>query len=326
MKKFFALVLAVAMIMSMSAVSFAALEVDPTPRDYDNDAKSMKAFFTDVDSNGYPYIIEYGDTVYFALSDSSAIDVINGHAYYKFFEKVKVKTTIELGEDLVESVGMVKKAVKDQAGVLGSQYFIAVKLAAKNTVAEADVVGEFEIDRKEVKLDGRVRSSKCEDLKVPFAFPVVCERNWNAFDNYFLVNGDEVELKYDKAYTLKFDSDDEVEFVFGGKERAEGSTSNEGVFTVDVSGQGKLFIKWNTKADEAIAAANEGAEMYFVNFGGVKFNRAGEFVYELEDVAAAYQVVDGALVAIPGVEIEDDEVSFRTNVLGNYVFATSELA
>ena len=128
-----------------------------------------------------------------------------------------------------------------------------------------------------------------------------------------------------REYALKFDSDDEVELVFGAYEGSTPAEQNEGVFTVDASGQGKVFIEWNTTPDEAIAAANEGAVMHFVNFGGVKFNRAGEFVYELEDAAAAYQVVDGKLAAIPGVEIDDGEITFHTNKLGSYVFAKSEL-
>ena len=65
--------------------------------------------------------------------------------------------------------------------------------------------------------------------------------------------------------------------------------------------------------------------MHFINFNNVKFNRTGEFTYELEDAAAAYKVVDGALVEIPGLEIEDDEFFFNTRTLGSYVFADAEL-
>ena len=126
----------------------------------------------------------------------------------------------------------------------------------------------------------------------------------------------DVVIEYDKAYVLKFDNDDEVEIAFGG---------NEGVFTVDVSGQDKLFIAFNTTPYESISAANEGKEMFFVNFCGIRFNRTGEYVYELEDAAAAYQIIDGKLTEIPNVKIENDEISFRTNYLGSYVFAKSEL-
>ena len=120
---------------------------------------------------------------------------------------------------------------------------------------------------------------------------------------------------------LKFDCDEEVEFQFGDPYAG----LNEGVFTVDVSGQGKVFLNWNTDANEALAAANPGVDMHFVNFNDVKFNRAGEFEYELEDVAAGYMVINNQLVPIPGLEIEDDTARFTTNMLVPYVFATSEL-
>ena len=102
---------------------------------------------------------------------------------------------------------------------------------------------------------------------------------------------------------------------------------NEGTFTVDVSGQGKLFVMYDTKAVDAIVDANPGVKMHFVNFNGAKFNRTGEFAYEMEDGVAAYKVVDGALVAIPGCEYDeaDEAFYFNTRVLEKYVFANAEL-
>ena len=339
MKKLLAVTLALAMMISMAAVSFAvtfdkgeddnwvwsgSLYVDKYPGWLDEDTNKMH----------WISMFEYGDTVYFNIYD--ALDYWytdnsgykNGIASKKFMEKVKIKTTFEMGEELVESVELVKMAA-DLGGGDGelTEYFIAMKLADKSITNETDVVGTFEIDRKAIKgkdvgLDYDI--PKVDGMKVDFAFPVFYTRNWNDYAEDFLVE-DEVNLKYDEMYALKFDSDDEVELLFGGKDGRYGDEQNEGTFTVDASGQGKVFIKWNTDADEAIAAANEGAELRFVNFGGAKFNRAGEFVYELDDAAAAYEIIDGKLVTIPGVEIGDDEIVFRTNKLGSYVFATAEL-
>lgn len=325
MKKLLAITLALAMMMSMAAVSFAAEEarlyVSTVPFDYDADTNIMI-----LDASG----IEYGDTVYFNIYDdydySSDSDYTFGGdriASSKFMDSVKIKTKFEMGEELVESVELVKMRASIGGDDEFSEYFIAVKLVDKAVTAEADVVGTFTINRKALKakdtgLDYDI--AKVDDMEVDFAFPVFFERNWTNGAYDCLVDGD-TDLVYDEAYALKFDYDDEVELSFGG---ANGGL-NEGVFTVDVSGQGKVFLKWNTEADEAIAAANEGAELRFVNFGGAKFNRAGEFVYELEDAAAAYEIVDGKLVEIPGVEIADDEISFRTNKLGSYVFAKSAL-
>ena len=87
------------------------------------------------------------------------------------------------------------------------------------------------------------------------------------------------------------------------------------------------FLNYNTNADDAIVAANPGVKMHFVNFNGAKFNRTGEFAYEMEDGVAAYKVVDGALVAIPGCEydVSEDAFVFNTRTLGSYVFADAEL-
>ena len=319
MKKFFALVPAVAMIMSMASVSFAAFTVSGA-LDYSNESKKMTA------KENY----EYGDTVYFLVEDDA--DTNGEIAKKDYYEKLKVKATFELGEELIKDISLVKKAVKD--GVNGqydtAAYYIAVKLASKNTTAETDVVGEFEINRKAIKADDGVNASaEIEDYKAPIEFTVFYDQTWINDAIHYNVGKSvtEVSLKYDKNYALKFENDDEVELYFGGTSEADTKDygENEGVFTVDVSGQGKVFLKWNTKADEAIVAANEGVEMFFVNFNGVKFNRAGEFVYDYEDGVAAYKVVDGALVEIPGLEIDDGEFKFNTNVLGNYVFAKAEL-
>ena len=94
----------------------------------------------------------------------------------------------------------------------------------------------------------------------------------------------DVVIGYNEAYVLKFDCDDEIEIAFGD----DAGDPNEGVFTVDVSGQDKLFIAFNTTPNETISAANEGKELFFVNFCGVRFNRTGEYVYELSDYDGIY--------------------------------------
>ena len=80
-------------------------------------------------------------------------------------------------------------------------------------------------------------------------------------------------------------------------------------------------------ADETIAAANPGVDMRFVNFNHVKFNRSGEFVYEMEDGAHAYYMFDdGKYYEIPNAyDASEEAFVFNTNVLANYVFANAEL-
>ena len=323
MKKFFALVLALVMMMSMASVSFAdwyvsgSLNVESDVLDFDADTNSMSYDVTK---------IQYGDTVYFNIYDDEDFPGDFGGDFIaspKFMEKVKIKTTFEMGEDIVESVELVKMRASIDGATEYTEYFIAVKLADKAVTYDTDVVGTFEIDRKAIKGEDvglAYNLPKVDGLKVDFEFPVFYTRNWVNDATKYLVD-DEVELLYDKAYALKFDNDDEVTFTFG-----DGSDANEGEFTVDVSGQGKVFIKWNTKADEALAAANPGVDMHFVNFNDVKFNRTGEFMYEMEDGVAAYVIHDGVVTKMADCyDASEEAFVFNTNVLCNYVFANAEL-
>ncbi|MBQ2750958.1 MAG: hypothetical protein IJF25_00115 [Oscillospiraceae bacterium] len=338
MKKFFALVLAVAMVMSLASVAMAAdVTLGLGAYDYSADSNTMTlatGFFKDANGDTKGALLTYGDTVYFPLK-------IAGE-YVKDFaavEKLKVKVSYEMGEDLVKDVEIVKVRVDDMKKQDGTAlvtadyfqgadyyYFVAFKTNSMTTTGDSDVVGTLEFNRKEIKaedapkLSAGVRS-KIDECEVDFAFNLFYENSWltGAKANAYVVDGKAVALKWDTDYALKFDYDDEAEFNFGFKDL------NEGSFVVDVSGQGKVYVRYNTKAVDAIVDANPGVNMHFINFNDVKFNRTGEFTYELEDGVAAYKVVDGALVEIPGLENDDGEFTFNTRVLGSYVFATAEL-
>ena len=127
MKKFFAVVLAVVMAMSMASVSFAELCVSSTPLDFVADTNYMRDDVTK---------IQYGDTVYFNIWDEADYSDNDfggdGIANYKFMEKTKIKTTFEMGEDLVESVNLVKMPASIMGAPEFTEYFIAVKLFAVN--------------------------------------------------------------------------------------------------------------------------------------------------------------------------------------------------
>ena len=308
MKKFFALVLALAMVMSMAAVSMAATKSTVTLGDANRYKADDHLFATDG--------IQYGETAYFALK-------IDGDPVfdYELVEKLKVKAEFEMGEELVKGVSIVKK---NNAYTGDYRYYVAVETEKKVATSDADVVGTLEFSRKELKdtdLTSQIGEIDKDLNEVDIAFTLFTRKNFSDVPALKVDSEDEVVLLYDTDYVLKFDNDDEVEFVFGGANDG----NNEGTFTVDVSGQGKLFVRFGTAADEAIVAANPGVKMHFVNFNNVKFNRTGEFVYELEDGVAAYKVVDGALVEIPGLEVEDGEFTFNTRVLESYVFADAEL-
>ena len=337
MKKFFALVLAVAMIMSMAAVSMAAnanadFEVYG-PFDYDSDTDQMSGM------GG----IQYGDTAYFILTEKG-----KAISEYEQVEKLKLKVDFEMGEEAVESVSIVKKYVEAYASIKegvytpnavtyylptatvgslevaqdGYYYFIGVKLAKSTSVSDVDVIGTFELNRKAKTENKVIVVTELDEKEVDFEINASINKGWLKNADYVLAT-DKADLKWDTDYALKFDNDDEIELSFG----STNDGNNEGTFTVDVSGQGKLYLRYDTKLADAIAEANPGVKIFAVNFNGVKFNRVGEFAYEMEGGVAAYKVVDGALVEIPGCEYDegDETFFFNTRVLENYVFANAEL-
>lgn len=322
MKKTFALILAVAMVMSMAAVSLAAqtstqlLSLGKASK-YDSDENSLKVFGEATKDSGV-LTLQYGKSAYFLITEKD----VGPLTEYKTVEKLKVKAKWEMGGDLVKSLNVVKKYVKaaNSSGQLsddGYYYFLELSTNAKEATSDADIVGTLTFNRKKNDTD-KVVEIKDEDEDI--AVNVFFENNYNTMGK---IISDRDYLKWDTKYLLKFDCDDEVELGFGYKTGG----SNEGTFTVDVSGQGKIMFYYLTTADEAIAAANPGAKLKFINFFNAKFNRTGEFAYEMEDGKYAYQIVDGKLVAIPGCEYDDSDETFyfNTRVLGSYVFSDVEL-
>ena len=386
MKKLFAVALAVAMLFSLAAVSFAATAGSNSPefafaRITDEPFHFDAATYYDdkfpgfylagsgdhlMMRNGY---ISYGAAAYYPIIFADANGYVFIAADSDLIEGLKFKAEFEQGANLVKDVSIVKMHVEDSVDTLVAAYVsgamangvnpdpaVMASLASENdaqlaaalnngvnyiyflkisvnpyiTTGEDDIIGTVTFDCKDdeeldIVVEGRKYEDSAvlevEDLKCPINFPVHVERLYTA-PNVGTIVDDEFEVEYEKLYSLKFDNDEEVELTFGG---GAGSAQNEGRFTVDVSGQGKVILNVTTTANEAIVAANPGVEMYFVNFNGVKFNRAGEFEYEMEDLAAAYMVVNNQLVPIPGLEIEDDTATFTTNMLVPYVFATAEL-
>lgn len=319
MKKTFALVLAVAMVMSLAAVSFAA----PTrttstvtaaakagkqndmlsltgPFRYDGDAHQMKS-----------ELIQYGKAAYWQIEYNG-----NPVTNYNDIEKLKIKTKWEMGSDLVESLKIVKKNVSSNY-----EYFVELKTKATATTSDSDIIGTLTFNMKKNK-DATNPTWEFDDADIDLTLNVYFENSWLDSAASYVIGKNTVSpvFKPDTKYLLKFDSDGEEDLEFGLEQ-------NEGTFTVDVSGQGKVVLEFNTTANDAIVAANPGAKMFFVNFNNVKFNRTGEFAYESETFEYVYEIKDGKLVNIPSAEYDDadETIYFNTRTLGAYVFSDVEL-
>lgn len=335
MKKTFALVLAIAMVMSLAAVSFAAVSATGAKDNTQLALAGPYKYDGDKDSGAGAMLastIQYGKAAYYQiLFGGEAVET------YSVIEKLKVKAKWEMGGDLVDSLNIVKKRIgavdgkkvgeetivnkTDMTGLTGSYaYFAEIKTKASTALSDSDIVGTLTFNMKKNKNAPTGKQFEFDDAEIDVTVNVFYETNWNDVPAYLVNDSFNGQLKPDKKYLLKFDSDEEVDLEFG-------LDQNEGIFTVDVSGQGKILFEFTTTANDAIVDANPAAKIFFANFNNTKFNRTGEFAYESEDFQFVYEIKDGKLVTIPSAEYDeaDDTLYFNTRVLGSYVFSDVEL-
>lgn len=331
MKKVFALVLAVAMVMSLSAVAFAkgtetndgVVGVVENVFGYSADKNTMTVKQIQYGKPAYIALLAKGDVL---ISDSDIVDGLKVKAEYEMGKELVAENGISVVKKRVDNLALDGTALKDDEGVDGYYYFIEIKTVAKETTSDADIIATFELNKSK-KGDDEGKNYKVKDLEIDVEINVGYE---NSYLDYYTDSGvelyvygdtvgDETELEPETYYLLKYDYDDETEFTFGAF-----ADQNEGTFTVDVSGQGKNLLYYDTKLDDGIAAANVDAKIFALNFNNTKFNRTGEFMYEGEDFEYAYQLMaDGSLKLLG--EFDGEEITFKTRVLGSYLFSDVEL-
>ena len=303
-------------------------------------------------------VVEYGETAYYILAEGRVDGVDskddNGKKISDYgsvtqalvtdsetVSSLKVKASWEEGKNLVKDVSVVKKKVNNKADatftgddddeypsiktLLGDEladtfetekyyYFVAIATNSSTSTADADIIGSLTLSKS--------KHPKVDDLDLKIDLPIGWSNTYNNDNNSLglLVEGDVGPLKSETYYALKFNADEEVDIEF----------SDDSIFTVDVSGQGKLLLYYDTKFNSKIAAKYPLAELNFWNGNGAKFNRVGEmFIPVKEDYAQfLYQLnADGTLSEVAGAEYDeyDEGFYFNTRVLGTYVISDMEL-
>ncbi len=324
MKKIFALTLAVAMVLSLAAVAFAA-DDEYAIWQIDQYGNGYHKFSTDSNwvKTAVGETVNYGNTVYYELSGETfvggaATATAQGAAVEKYeaVNGVRINQTWDIGEDWVSKVELVKKKFETSNNY---EYFLAITFKSATTAtATQDVVGE-------IYLKDSTGSNKINrDSANPTG-------GGSGETNKLAVN---VELKYDDpvasnvgtssatitdgARKFEFDTlgleDEELELTFANWGAAAS-------FTVNTIGQGDLVLKATTTYNTEVGALYPEANLDFYNGNGVSFNKTGEMFIPADEGSYIYELKNGVLVAIAGAEYDeyDEGFYFKTRTLGTYV-------
>ena len=368
MKKFLAMLLAVSMVASMSAVSFAvsgsSRTLTGTP-DKTTPADAYASMIKDGkydDDDGYPIdttligpfgynsddknltidSVEYGKTAYFLLTEYylDSGEETRLVTQSESTDKLKVKGDWEEGKSLVDGMAITKKKVNgfgvyddlddkdnftedadftsdmanDYGFVSGKYYYmVAITVEDSSSTSDADIIGTLTLSKS--------KKPKADDIDFDVAINVDWEQSYRKTED-LTIEGDYDPIYSETYYALKFDCDEEIELGF----------NDDSTFTVDVSGQPKTLLYFDTDFNSSIAAKYPLAELNFWNGNGAKFNRTGEMFLSIGeedyDNYYLYQInSDGSLSEVANAEYDDADEGFyfKTRTLGSYVVSDMEL-
>lgn len=297
MKKFFAAALATAMVVSMAATSFAAIDANEKvmgnsgASEYDADLSPK--FFAAGDK------IAYGDTVYYQLKSADG--------YVTKYDAVKgtsITQKWEMNGASIEKLEIVKKKYGNDADHYA--YYLAVKTKANNITSTTDVVGTVTL--RKTGTDGFVvptATGTTNELKIPVNFV----------------------LGYDEVTNFVIGSSAKVMKFTSGDQTITFDKAPNNFFDVNTDGQGKLVVKADVKYNADVAAKYPAANLDFFNCNGATFNKIGELAIAAAPNSFLYQVnADGNLVAVKASYDEYQEAfKFKTRTLGTYVISDVEL-
>ena len=300
MKKIFALALAAIMTAGMTTVAFAADGV------YLSNDGTKVVYFVDTDDNGI-----------FEADEKNATDLEGGEKVAVLLYTNNACTTAATKDDvkgykvnadwLINEPG--EKAAIDEIVYKDSQ-------SAKTYQAVVFTLPEMD-ENKEIELVGKVGVYKSTANKDKDMEAVSIKVGADAVD-FSAAQNDDFNKGPVKFEENKVKINDVVNATFG----------DEAEFEVDVTGQGKLNLAWNTDFNKEFAAMYDYANIDFLTFEyAPSFNKIGTaYIYADED-AYVYEVTEDGAKAIKGLEWDEDYEAwtFKTRKLGAYAISDVEL-
>ncbi len=310
MKKLFAIVLAVAMVLSLASVAMAAntsLSKNSKQTLLNGDKEfNVGAFEITLRKGKNNFVsyegdnIPYGKTVYIPLIDASGNKVTQSDAV----SGLKVSAKWDTNGKFVESVSIAKK---------DDYYHIAIVTTGSET-KEKDVEGTLTLTGKAYstptdagKDQKKVKADKAEiDITLTLGFDKSADLE--VTDTGKIFNFEDLD-EQDEECELTFEEDDEVSF------------------TVDTTHQGEIVVAMDTDEIDAVEDAYPSANLDFFNFNGATFRKTGTLLLPGEEGQFVYEYKNGALQAV-NAKWDSYEEAFviKTKTLGQYVISDVELA
>ena len=303
MKKILALTLAAVMAAGMTTVAFAEA-VPVLGATIKGGANKMFTVNEDNEATAVTDdVVKSGDVIYVPvvmLEDDYSLPTSDDVAKLNYYFESDLNDGADQDGDLVR-----KK-------LNGNAYYCAViEVPENNTSKNQELVGTLAIGRSK-----RVAMADDNTNKMEISLVYGPKSAETVPDSVTRINGDwDID---DTVGIVDFsDADDEIALTFG--DIAE--------FEVDVTGQGRLNLAWNTKFDGEFAAYYDYANIDFLTFTGEpEFNKTGTlYIYADEDAFIYRKGAEGA-EAVNAKWNEDYEAwEIRTRKLDAFVISDVEL-
>ena len=305
MKKILALAMAALMTAGMTTVAFAKNEETPSFKE-NGDALLfvMDDGEVSTDSKLTGEYVEGGDEIAIPVALYSTKTNYNWYTIDSEFDK---KLVVDEDWDVNEA-DTEFRFVKYAKGVLNENKALRV-YSLVITVPEND--GDKVIDLMGTVAVGKTISEAKDADRVDVSVSIApAAKDVTKFENAIFDAG--------KTGIVSFaDEEGEIDIEFG----------DQAMFTVDVTGQGKLNLTWNTTFDKEFAAKYDYANLDFINFEGEpSFNKTGDFYIFADEDAFIYRKGAEGVEAVNAEWDEDmDAWRIRTRKLDSFVISDVEL-
>lgn len=312
MKKVFAMSMAAAMVMSMSAMSMAATNSDLRDEDgdvigvlgvdqdtllkWDSDLRDMIYWTEDGTEHGAETDPIFGKVLYYRLYDAEQNPISDSKAV----SGLHINDKWSEGGAYIKNVEIVKK---------GGFYYIAVTTQG-SSLDPVDVSGKIYLKGTSGTGDGKQRVDGHFTVDFTLAYGEVIV---GSSDNSVVVSS------ASKVYDLSDSEEKEFTFQYGpnGSELVEVVT--------DVSNTDRLLLGYDTDEVETLTTIYNTANLDFVNVKGT-FKKTSDVTIYAKEGSYLYKYENGKLSAVDAEYDDWDEAfTFRTKTLGTYVISDVKL-